>query len=234
MQRNTPFLIRRSGQRDLPAFAEDRFDQLVGLLAVREAQIGGVPFQLAGNADGDRSQDEPFGVRPGDAEIGASRRAAFAGANPIAAVRGVVAAGARAGRTRKKRLAAACIRPTARRATGRRLRRARWFPSSPWSRRRCSCSRCGRRRAVAAAASTAAALALAASAAASALPRRPARRCLAVRRRPPPAGPTCGPLPSILRRLPPSFRAADKRRPTACDTSRRSPAACCRARRTDT
>src|SRR5207248_2795196 len=88
----------------LPTLAEDRFDELIGSLAIREPQLGGVPFQLALDSNGDRSQDKPFGVRPGNAEIRASRRAPFASANPVAAMRGVIAAGARAGRARQERL----------------------------------------------------------------------------------------------------------------------------------
>ena len=130
-------------QLDLPALAEDRARPACwppGLLV--NFTLGVVPQQLAFEVDGDRAEHQPFGVRPGDAEVGAGRRAALAGADPVARMRGVVAASARAGRAWQVRRRAACIPPTANPAAGRRLRRVRWCPDSLSSRRRCSCSRC--------------------------------------------------------------------------------------------
>src|SRR5882724_2535061 len=96
--------IYQSGQRDVPAFAEHGFYEVVGLLTICKAEISGVPLELARNADRDCSQDEPFDVGPGNAEIGASLCASFARTNPIAAMSGVVAARAGAGRAGKERL----------------------------------------------------------------------------------------------------------------------------------
>ena len=77
-----------SSQFHLPSFAKHGLHVLVGLRAVGEAEIGAVPFELAGNAKGDGGEGQPLGVRPGDAEIRAAGITAFAGANPVEHVAG--------------------------------------------------------------------------------------------------------------------------------------------------
>src|SRR5262245_42868129 len=96
MWRSERLSTRNLGQRNVPTFAEDRLYEVVGLLAIGEAEVGGVPLEFARDANRDRSQDKPFGIWAGNAEIGTGRGAPFASANPIAAMSGVVAARVRA------------------------------------------------------------------------------------------------------------------------------------------
>ena len=68
-----------------PAFAAVRLDQLVRLVAVREAHVLAVPDQLlARESTGDRGHEKGFGVRARDAEVGQSLFARAARLDPVA------------------------------------------------------------------------------------------------------------------------------------------------------
>src|SRR5438093_11461743 len=89
-------LIGRS-QRKFPALAESRLHPLVGVFDVGDLALRGVPQQLAFVMDGHRTEHQPLGVFAGDAEVRARGRATFARADPVATMRSVVVASARAG-----------------------------------------------------------------------------------------------------------------------------------------
>jgi hypothetical protein len=79
--------------------------------------------------NGGRAEYQPFRVFSRNAEIGTGRRATFAGADPVAAVRGVVAAGAGAGGAGEigRGSLYSAPRPW---GEGPRLHRVRWSPDS--------------------------------------------------------------------------------------------------------
>src|SRR5208283_553019 len=70
-----------SASGEFPALAELRFQVLVGGVAVHDAALLGIPFELALELHGDHAQQHPLHERAGDAEVGARRVAALAGAN---------------------------------------------------------------------------------------------------------------------------------------------------------
>src|SRR5260370_37294088 len=78
-----------------PSFAKRRFQILICFRVVGEPHLGGIPLQLALDAERDYAQQHPFDERSGYVEIRARRVAALAGANPVAVV---------AGRARQQRL----------------------------------------------------------------------------------------------------------------------------------
>src|ERR1017187_7013164 len=80
-------------QLDVPPFAERGLDPLIDCLIVAELTLRVAPQAVAFRMDGGRAEHQPFGVRPGDAEIRARRRSAFASVDPIMAMRAVVEIG---------------------------------------------------------------------------------------------------------------------------------------------
>src|SRR5262245_54953657 len=88
-------------QRKFPAFAERGFHPLIRVGVVGYLALCSVPMQFAVVVDRDGAEQQPLSVFAGDAEIRARGHAAFARADPIAAMRGVVVASARIGRTRQ-------------------------------------------------------------------------------------------------------------------------------------
>src|SRR5450759_796209 len=95
-----------------PALAIGRLDPLGGVLIVAELPLRVVPHQLAFVVNGGGAEHQPLGVRSGDAEIGAGRRSAFARTDPVARMRRVVRAAARAGRTLQVGVGQLVFRPT--------------------------------------------------------------------------------------------------------------------------
>src|SRR5207302_11448509 len=65
---------------------ERRLDVLVGLCVVSDLHLRSIPFGLALTAERDRSEQDPFGERPGDAEVGAGGVSALRRASPSAIV----------------------------------------------------------------------------------------------------------------------------------------------------
>src|SRR4051794_33331837 len=96
---------------DFPALTISRLDVLIRLGRVLELALGVVPHQLAFLVDRRRAEHQPLGVLRRDGEVRAGRRAALAGADPVAGVRRVIAAGARAGRPLQVRLGELVLRP---------------------------------------------------------------------------------------------------------------------------
>src|SRR5207302_2786414 len=86
---------------DLPPLAKERTHQLVGRLVVGGFALDVIPQQLTFAAHGNRTEHEPFGIWPGNPEVGATGCAAFARTHPVAEMHSVIAAGARPGRDRQ-------------------------------------------------------------------------------------------------------------------------------------
>src|SRR5580698_8095651 len=66
-----------------PALAVGAPDQSLRFRHVGDAQVFGVPLEFFAEAYGHVAEQNPLDEWPGNIEIGTSRRAAFAGANPI-------------------------------------------------------------------------------------------------------------------------------------------------------
>src|SRR5436305_11341796 len=71
---------------ELPALAEFRLEELVYFRPVGHAHFSAVPLQLAFEAQSQHTQQNPFGERRRDAEVGARPLATLAGADPVAIV----------------------------------------------------------------------------------------------------------------------------------------------------
>src|SRR5579871_842274 len=69
-----------------PSLAVEGLQVLVGFVVVGKAHLGGVPLQLAFDAQGYHAEQHPLDKRAGHIEVRASRLAAFAGADPVVIV----------------------------------------------------------------------------------------------------------------------------------------------------
>src|ERR1035437_1185951 len=105
-------VIRSPLELHFPTLAIGRLDPLGGVLVVAELPLRVVPHQLAFVVYGGGAEHQPLGVWSGDAEIGASGRSALARTDPVARMRRVVRAGARAGRTLQGGVGQLIFRPT--------------------------------------------------------------------------------------------------------------------------
>src|ERR1035437_1711502 len=105
-------VIRSPLELHFPTLAIGRLDPLGGVLVVAELPLRVVPHQLAFVVYGGGAEHQPLGVWSGDAEIGASGRSALARTDPVARMRRVVRAGARAGRTLQVGVGQLVFRPT--------------------------------------------------------------------------------------------------------------------------
>src|ERR1041384_6170261 len=84
-----PVFLSSRNVFEFPALTEIWPDILVGFLIVCEAQVFCVPQELfVWESPTDRSEQHPFGVRAGDAEVRTSRLAALGGPNPVLEVAG--------------------------------------------------------------------------------------------------------------------------------------------------
>src|ERR1022692_422692 len=101
----------RALQFDLPALPEQGLHPFVGILVVGDLHPGGVPQQLAFVVCGDGAQHQPLRVRTSNAETGAGRRSTLAGADPVAAMRGMVVAETGAGGTLQVGIGELVLRP---------------------------------------------------------------------------------------------------------------------------
>src|SRR5678816_2414969 len=118
VKRNRTTSTSRRLEFDLPTFSKSRSDPLSGVFVVRELHPGVVPQELALVlvVRSRRAKDDPCRERPGNAEVGATRSTALAGADPVACMRGNVptdgtGAGAWAGRARKVGVRELVVRP---------------------------------------------------------------------------------------------------------------------------
>src|SRR5437870_1375758 len=72
----------------LPALAELWLHQFIRFIVVGEFHLRAVPLELAFEAKGDRSGEQPFRKRPGNTEVRTGAFPAFRGAHPVAMVAG--------------------------------------------------------------------------------------------------------------------------------------------------